>query len=206
MAELGLEACQPRTSRRQTTKASREAVTIPDLVGRDFTATVPGAKMVGDITYVRTDEGWLYLALVIDCFSRAIIGWAMADHYRTELITDAIQMAARNVKLPAGAVFHSDRGSNYTSDEYGRVLGELGITRSVGRTGICYDNALAESTNGAIKVELVNREKWPTRKSASAAIAAYIEIYYNHQRIHSGLGYQTPREMLDGYQNHRPAA
>lgn len=102
MAELGLEACQPRASRRQTTKASREQVTIPDLVGRDFTATAPGATMVGDITYVRTGQGWLYLALVIDCYSRAIIGWAMADHYRTELISDAIRMAARHIKLPHG--------------------------------------------------------------------------------------------------------
>lgn len=206
MAELGLEACQPRASRRQTTKASREQVTIPDLVGRDFTATAPGATMVGDITYVRTGQGWLYLALVIDCYSRAIIGWAMADHYRTELISDAIRMAARHIKLPTEAIFHSDRGSNYTSDEYGRVLAELGIHRSVGRTGICFDNALAESTNGAIKVELVNREFYPTRATAYTAVARYIETYYNHQRLHSGLGYQTPREVLDGYQNYRPTA
>ena len=196
MDELGLVACQPRRSRRQTTQASRQQVTIPDLVGRDFTASVPGAKMVGDITYVRTGEGWVYLALVIDCCSRAIIGWAMSDNYQTPLISDAIRMAARHVRLPRAAVFHSDRGSNYTSDEYGRVLDELGIVRSVGRTGICYDNALAESTNGAVKVELVNRKSYATRAAAEADIASYIELYYNQQRLHSGLGYRTPREAL----------
>lgn len=206
MGDLGLVACQPRTSRRCTTRQGEQVGHIPDLVERDFTADAPGAKLVGDITYIPTAEGWLYLALVIDCYSRAIIGWATADHYRTPLITAAIQMAARNVHFPDGAVFHSDRGSNYTSEEYRLVLKELGLTRSVGRTGSCYDNALAESTNGAIKVELVNRTHYSTREEARQAIASYIEVFYNRRRLHSRLDYVTPWEVLHGYQEPSKAA
>src|SRR5207253_8575777 len=127
-------------------------------------ADAPGEKLVGDITYIPTWEGWVYLAVVIDCYTKAVIGWAMSDHYRTPLITAAIDMAARNHRLPAGAVFHSDRGSNYTSDEYARVLHRLDIRQSVGRTGICYDNAMAESFFGTLKNERVNRTVYPTRK------------------------------------------
>lgn len=199
MRELGLVPCQPRTSRKGTTKQAGKHAEIPDLLERDFTADTPGAKLVGDITYVRTWEGWLYVALVIDCASRAIIGWAMDDNYKTPLITDAIRMAARNLRLPDGAIFHSDRGSNYTSDDFAKALKDLNIRQSVGRTGICYDNALSESTNGALKVELVNREQFPTREIARRKIARYIELFYNRRRLHSGLGYNTPQEILDSY-------
>lgn len=199
MRRSGLVACQPRRSRKGTTVQAGRWAPIPDLVGRDFTATIPGAKLVGDITYVATWQGWLYVALVIDCYSRKIVGWAMGDNYKTPLITAAVRMAARNMTLPDGAIFHSDRGSNYTSEEYGGVLTGLGLRQSVGRTGICYDNALAESTNGALKVELVNRHQFPTREIAIAAIASYIELFYNHRRLHSRLGYQTPQEVLDAY-------
>jgi putative transposase len=143
MRELGLVACQPAPWRPQTTRQGA-AGPIPDLVNRDFSAAVPGEKMVGDITYIDTWEGWLYLATVIDCATRKVAGWAMDDNYRTPLITAAIEMAARNVALPADAVFHSDRGSNYTSAEFAGVLEGLGIRQSVGRTGICFDNALAQ--------------------------------------------------------------
>jgi len=206
MRELGLVACQPRRSRRGTTKQADKKADIPDLVNRDFDADAPGAKMVGDITYIHTWEGWMYLAMVIDCYSRKIIGWAMDDNYKTPLIQAAIRMAARNVPLPPGAVFHSDRGSNYTSDEFAKTLGELGIKQSVGRTGICYDNALAESTNGAVKVELVNREEYPTRAYAEKEVARYIELYYNSRRFHSRLGYRTPQEVLDEYYKSPTAA
>ena len=199
MRELDLVPCQPRRSRKGTTRQAARSAPIPDLVGRDFSAQVPGAKLIGDITYVRTWQGWLYLATVIDCFSKKIVGWAMADNYRTGLIQDAIGMAARNLNLPEGAIFHSDRGSNYTSDEFARTLKALGISQSVGRTGICYDNAMAESVNGAIKVELVNRTQYPTHTAAYRAIARYIELFYNTRRLHSGLGYRTPQEVLDEY-------
>ena len=205
MRELGLVACQPRPWRPSTT-AQGAAGPIPDLVNRDFSAEKPGQKMVGDITYIATWEGWEYLATVIDCATRKVIGWAMADNYKTPLITAAIEMAARNVDLPAGAVFHSDRGSNYTSAEFAGVLEGLGIRQSVGRTGICYDNALAESFNAAVKVERVHRTVYPTRKKAREDIARYIEIRYNRKRLHSALGYRTPQEVHDEYLNRQLAA
>jgi transposase InsO family protein len=206
MRELGLVACQPRRSRRGTTRQAAKRAALPDLVNRDFTATAPGAKMVGDITYISTWQGWLYLALVIDCYSRKIVGWAMAEDYKTPLIQGAIRMAARNLVLPPDAVFHSDRGSNYTSDDFGQTLADLGIRQSVGRTGICYDNSLSESTNGAIKVELVNREEYPTRAYATKRVAQYIELFYNSRRLHSTLGYRTPQEVLDEYYRNQNAA
>jgi transposase InsO family protein len=205
MRELGLVACQPRPWRPVTTQAGA-AGPIPDLVARDFTAAAPGEKMVGDITYIPTWQGWLYLATVIDCATRKIIGWAMDDNYKTPLISSAIEMAARNLGLPAGAVFHSDRGSNYTSAEFAAVLDRLSIRQSVGRTGTCFDNALAESVNAAVKVELVNRTVYPTRKKAKEDIARYIELRYNRTRLHSGLGYRTPQEVLDEYLNQQAAA
>jgi putative transposase len=205
MRELGLVACQPRPWRPSTTQQGHTGP-IPDLVNRDFTAEAPGRKMVGDITYIPTWEGWVYLATVIDCATRKVAGWAMGDNYRTPLITSAIEMAARNLDLPADAVFHSDRGSNYTSAEFAASLERLGIRQSVGRTGICYDNALAESFNAALKVERVHRTAYPTRKKAKEDIARYIELRYNRTRLHSGLGYRTPQEALDEYLNRQLAA
>jgi transposase InsO family protein len=205
MRELGLVPCQPRPWRPATTRQGA-AGPIPDLVARDFSADIPGAKMVGDITYIPTWEGWLYLATVIDCATRKVVGWAMDDNYRVPLITSAIKMAARNLSLPDGAIFHSDRGSNYTSAEFAAVLEQLGIRQSVGRTGICFDNALAESFNAAVKVERVNRTAYPTRKKARNDVARYIEVHYNRQRLHSGLSYRTPEEVLSEHQNSQAAA
>jgi transposase InsO family protein len=205
MRELDLVACQPRPWRPATTQQGHTGP-IPDLVNRDFTADAPGRKMVGDITYIPTWEGWVYLATVIDCATRKVAGWAMDDNYRTPLITSAIEMAARNLDLPADAVFHSDRGSNYTSAEFAASLERLGIRQSVGRTGICYDNALAESFNAALKVERVHRTVYPTRKKAKEDIARYIELRYNRTRLHSGLGYRTPQEALNEYLNQQLAA
>jgi transposase InsO family protein len=205
MRELGLVACQPRPWRPCTTRQG-QAGPIPDLVHRDFSASAPGEKMVGDITYIPTWQGWLYLATVIDCATRKVIGWAMDDNYRTPLITRAIQMAARNLSLPDGAIFHSDRGSNYTSGEFAGVLEGLGIRQSVGRTGICFDNALAESFNASLKVERVHRTAYPTRKKAMQDIARYIELRYNRIRLHSALGYRTPQEVHNEYLNRQLAA
>jgi transposase InsO family protein len=205
MRELGLVPCQPRP-RRSLTAQDAAAGPIPDLVNRDFTADQPGGKMVGDITYIETWEGWLYLATVIDCATRKLVGWAMDDNYKTPLISDAIKMAARNLDLPEGALFHSDRGSNYTSAEFARVLEELGIRQSVGRTEICFDNALAESFNGALKVELVHRTVYPTREKAHNDIARWIELHYNRTRPHSVLGYRTPQEVMDEYMGMQAAA
>ena len=206
MRELGLVPCQPKPWRHSLTEQDGQADPIPDLVNRDFTADKPGAKMVGDITYIDTWEGWVYLATVIDCATRKIVGWAMDDNYKTPLISRAIEMAARNLDLPEGAVFHSDRGSNYTSEKFAQVLGELGIRQSVGRTGICYDNALSESVNGTLKNELVYRTAYMTRKAAMNDIARWIELRYNRTRLHSTLGYRTPQEVLDEYLNGQEAA
>lgn len=206
MGELGLVACQPRPWRHSLTAADPAAGPIPDLVARDFTATAPGAKMVGDITYIPTREGWVFLATVIDCHTKAVIGWAMDVNYKTPLIEQAICMAARNYCLPQGAIFHSDRGSNYTSTRFGLRLGSLGIRHSVGRTGICYDNSMAESFFGTLKNELVHRTVYPTRRHAMTDIARYIELRYNTQRLHSGLGYKTPHEAYTEYLNQQLAA
>lgn len=206
MRELGLVPCQPRPWRHSLTHADAGAGPIPDLVNRDFTADAPGAKMVGDITYIPTWEGWLFLATVIDCHTKAVIGWAMDDNYKTPLIAAAVEMAARNYDLPVDAIFHSDRGSNYTSAEFAKTLKALEIRQSVGRTGICYDNAMAESFNAALKVERVHRTAYPTRKKARTDIASYIEFRYNTKRLHSGLGYRTPREAHDDYTNRQSAA
>jgi putative transposase len=203
--ELGLVACQPRPYRTTTVRGADPATT-EDLVGRDFTAEAPGTKLVGDITYIRTWEGWLYLATVIDCFNKEVIGYAMADHMRTELVTDALDMAARNHNLAANCIMHSDHGTQYTSAEYAAKLAELGLRQSLGRTGVCWDNALAESFFAALKNERVYRAVYPTRKKAKADIAHYIEIFYNRRRIHSGLGYRTPHEVRTEYLNQQLAA
>jgi transposase InsO family protein len=204
MRELDLQPCQPRPRRPTTTVAGGQPA--PDLVGRDFTAEAPGVKLVGDITYIPTWQGWLYLATVIDCHTKACIGYAMADHLRTELVIDALQMAARNYSLADGAIFHSDRGTQYTSEAFAAVAAGLGIRRSVGRTGSCFDNALAESFNAAVKVERVNRTVYPTREHARADVTRYIEFRYNRRRLHSALGYRTPQEVHHEFLNGQLAA
>lgn len=199
MREEGLEPCQPRPFRPVTTIAGDPA-DLPDLLERDFTATEPGTKFVGDITYIPTWEGWLYLATVLDCFSKRVVGYAMAEHMRTELVTDALAMAARNGHIRKDVtIFHSDRGSQYTSQEFADYTNNLGIRRSVGRTGVCYDNAWAESFNGTLKNERVNRTVYPTRRHARIDIARYIELRYNQIRLHSALGYCTPNEVENAW-------
>lgn len=205
MRDLDLVACQPRPWRPATIVPGDHG-SIPDLVNRDFTATAPGQKMVGDITYIHTWQGWLYLATVIDCYAKACIGYAMADHLRTELVVDALTMAARNYPLAEGAIFHSDRGTQYTSGAFAAATDRLKIRRSVGATGVCFDNALAESFNAAVKVERVNRTVYPTREHARKDVARYVEFRYNSQRLHSALGYQTPQEVYNEYLNRQSAA
>lgn len=206
MREIGLQACQPRPFRPVTTIAG-DAGTLPDRVNRDFTADAPGTKLVGDITYIRTWEGWLYLATVLDCFSKKVVGYAMADHMRTELVVDALRMAARNCEfLTEVTVFHSDRGSQYLSTEFAAVAKELHILRSVGRTGICYDNAWAESFNATLKNERVHRTQYPTRAHAAKDITRYIELRYNQIRLHSAIGYCTPNEVESDWFEQRKVA
>jgi putative transposase len=199
MRDLGLEPCQPKPWRFSLTEGDGQEHDIPDHVNRDFTADAPGTKMVGDITYISTWEGWVYLATVIDCHTKAVIGWAVDDHYKTPLIEQAIEMAARNYRLASKAIFHSDRGSNYTSQQFAKTLKRFNLRHSVGRTGICYDNAMAESFNAALKNELVYRTQYPTREHARTDVVRYIEFWYNSKRRHSGLQYRTPRQVYDEY-------
>lgn len=206
MRELGLVACQPRPWRVSLTESDGCDHHIPDLVGQDFTADAPGRKLVTDITYIPTWEGWLYLATVIDCYTKMIIGYTMDDNYKTPLIQAALRDAADRNQLEPGAIFHSDRGSNYTSYEFARTVTELGLRHSVGRTGICYDNAMAESFFAALKNERVNRTVYPTREHARRDVVRYIEFWYNENRLHSSLDYRTPREVLDEWNNTQEAA
>jgi transposase InsO family protein len=205
MRELGLVPCQPRPWRPVTTIAG-DAGAIPDLLHRDFSAAAPGTKLVTDITYIRTWEGWLYLAAVIDCHTKACIGYAMADHMRTELVTAALDMAAANYTLAEDAIIHSDRGTQYTSQTFAEHAAKLRLRRSVGRTGVCYDNAQAETFNAAVKVERVNRTVYPTREHARKDVTRYIEFRYNTKRLHSALGYRTPHEAYTDYINTNNAA
>ena len=158
------------------------------------------------MTYIPTWEGWLYLATVIDCHTKAVVGWAMDDNYKTPLISAAIDMAARNNTIAPRAIFHSDRGSNYTSAEFAATLVRHDIRQSVGRTGICYDNAMAESFFAALKNERVHRTQYPTRQHARKDLSRYIEFRYNTRRLHSGLGYRTPQEVHNEYLNNNTAA
>jgi putative transposase len=206
MRHQGLVPCQPRPWRASLTENDGSGGSIPDLVNRDFTADAPGEKMVGDITYIPTWEGWLYLATVIDCHTKKVVGYAMDDNYKTPLIIEAVHMAARKVTFAHGAIFHSDRGSNYTSSSFAAALAEHGVRQSVGRTGICYDNSMAESFFATLKNERVHRTVYPTRRHARADIAQYIELRYNTRRIHSGLGYRTPQEVHDAWLDSREAA
>jgi putative transposase len=205
MREQDLVACQPRPYR-VTTVPDPTAPATPDLVGRDFTADAPGVKLVGDITYIPTWQGFVYLATVIDCHTRMVIGYALADHMRASLVCDAITMAAQRITLADQAIFHSDRGCQYTSTEFRTTLHQLNLRPSVGRTGVCWDNALAESFNAALKNERVHRTAYPTRRHAVNDVTRYIEFRYNDRRIHSGLGYRTPQEVHNEHLQRQQAA
>lgn len=192
MRAQGLVACQPKPYKVTTVAGDGDGPA--DLCQRDFTATAPGVKLVGDITYIRTWQGWVYLATVIDCYSRMVIGWAMADHMRTSLVTDALDAARQNYTLTEDCIFHSDRGSQYTSTDLADYLKLHHMRGSMGRTGVCWDNAMAESFFGSLKNEYVYRTVFPTRTKAIESIASWIEIRYNRKRLHSGIGYRTPWE------------
>ena len=202
MRELGLAAVQPRAYKR-TTVPGKEPVSAPDLLDRDFTADAPGLRLVGDITYLRTAEGWLYLAIVIDLATRMVVGWQTAAHMRTTLVTDALQMAIDGGHVDTDAIFHSDRGTQYTSAQFDAFTAKNGIRRSLGRTGVCWDNAAAESFFATLKNEMYYRQSFATRARARFAVAEYIEVFYNRRRLHSTLGYRTPFEALT---DHRAAA
>ena len=165
-----------------------------DLVERRFRPMAPNVLWLADITYLRSWEGWLYLAAVQDAYSRAIVGWSMAEHMRSELVTDALQMAVHRRRPDPGLVHHSDQGSQYVSLGFGQAARDAGIAISMGSRGDAYDNAVAESFFATLKKELIHRRSWPTRRELGSAVFEYIEAFYNRDRRHSTLGMHSPSE------------
>jgi putative transposase len=194
MRVAGLRGCM-RGKKRGTTRRDPRAAAAPDLLGRDFVATQPNRIWLADITYVPTQEGFLYLAFILDAHSRRIVGWSMDSHMKTELVVDALQMAVWRRKPSAGLVHHSDRGAQYTAISFGKSLEEVGIVPSMGRTGTALDNAMAESFVATLKTELLmHRRRFPDREVAKSAIFEYLEGFYNRRRLHSALSYQSPAD------------
>ena len=190
-----------KTSRKfvpRTTDSRHEQPVAANVLGRQFDATLPDQKWAADITYVPTDEGWLYLAGVIDLCSRTVVGWSMADHLRADLVADALRMALARRSPGAGLLHHSDRGVQYASDDYQHLLAANGITCSMSGRGDCWDNAAMESFWGTLKTELVNHERYATREEARASIFEYVEVFYNRTRLHSSLGYVSPEQFEAG--------
>lgn len=181
-------------------KKGRTTIRVPgvrvadDLVERQFQPAAPNVLWVADITYLRTWEGWLYLAAVQDAFSRMIVGWAMAEHMRSELVVDALKMGLHRRRPEEGLIHHSDAGSQYVSLAFGQQARDAGIAVSMGSKGDAFDNAVAESFFATIKKELVHRQSWPTRRDLGSAVFEYVEAFYNRQRRHSTLGYLSPEE------------
>jgi putative transposase len=202
MQDRSIQGKCPRKRVPRTTDSAHGKPVADNVIERDFTATAANQKWVADITYIDTDEGWLYLATVMDCFSRRIVGWCAADHLRAELVEQALTMAIkfRGIDRDQGLVHHSDRGVQYASGMFQALLGEHGIVCSMSRKGNCYDNAVMESFFGTLKTEL--DEPLPTRAAARLALFEYIEVFYNRQRLHSTLGYVSPA----AYEDQHPAA
>ena len=184
-----------RPRRVRTTDSHHDFPIAPNLLNRNFTATAPNRIWLADITYIETDQGWLYLAAVMDLYSRRIVGWAMADNLRTELPSAALQMAISAKRPGAGLIHHSDRGVQYASEDYRKVIQSAGFQASMRRRADCYDNAPMESFFHTLKTELVHHRHYATRAEATRDIFAYIEGFYNRTRRHSAIGYISSIEM-----------
>jgi putative transposase len=201
MREMGLAARRGRRRAPRTTNSRHDLPVAPNLLDRNFTAERPDAVWLADISYLPTDEGWLYLAAIKDLATRQIVGWSMADHLRAGLCTNALVMALQRCRPPRGLIHHSDRGVQYGSEPYRQALERHGIRQSMSRKGNCLDNAPMESFFASLKKEQVLHARFRTREEAKAAVFDYIEIFYNRQRLHSAIGYRTPVEaradMLD---------
>jgi putative transposase len=205
MRSAGLVGCHRRRGR-GLTRRDPQAAPAPDLVNRQFMADAPDRVWTADITYIPTWSGWLYLAVVLDVFSRRVVGWAMADHLRTELVIDALDMAVWNRRPAAGLVHHSDQGCQYTSLAFGRQLREAGLVASMGSVGDCYDNAVTESFFATLECELLDRHRFRTHTQARMAVFDYLEGFYNPRRRHSALGYLSPADYERSHQARYVAA
>jgi putative transposase len=191
MREAGLVGASHRRGGPITTRRDKDARPAPDLVDRNFSATTPNQLWVADITYVPTAAGFLYLAVVLDAWSRKIVGWSMANHLRTKLVLDAMAMAVGQ-RRPKDVIHHSDQGSQYTSVASGKRCGEAGVRPSMGSVGDAYDNAMAESFFATLEAELLSSRRFASQAEARMACFTYIEGWYNPARLHSGLGYRSP--------------
>ncbi len=205
MRGMGLSARRKRRFRRTTDSAHAFPV-APNLLGRDFTASAPGRVWLADLTYIRTAEGWLYLAVVLDLFSRRVVGWAMAAHLGHELALAALDMAIARERPAPGLLHHSDRGVQFAAHGYRRRLRLHGMLCSMSRKGDCWDNAPMESFFATLKGELVEGRDYLTRDEARADVFQYVEGFYNRRRLHSGLGYLTPEQKLAAFQAAASAA
>lgn len=199
MALAGLAARQPRKWVPRTTEIDPASKPAGNILNRDFAPGRPDAVWATDITYLPTGEGWLYLAAIVDCYSRMVVGWATAAHMRDELCLAALDGAIARRNPPPGLLHHSDRGSQYTGHDYQKRLRDNHMICSMSRKGNCWDNAVAESLWATIKRELVDGEKWATRSELNAALFEYIEVFYNRERLHSFLGNMTPQEYDEQY-------
>jgi putative transposase len=197
MRQAGLSGLVARRRGRTTIRVPGVRV-CEDLVDRAFLASAPDRLWVADITYLRTWQGWLYLVAVQDVFSRRIVGWAMADHMRTELVLDALQMALARRRPAPGLIWHSDQGSQFVSLAFGQQARAAGIAQSMGSRGDCFDNAVAESFFATLKKELIHRHTWPTKADLRTEVFDYIEVFYNRRRRHRSLGMRCPVEFEEG--------
>jgi putative transposase len=195
MRRHGIRALMARPRRVRTTNSRHDFPIAPNLIERNFSAAAPNRIWLADITYVETDQGWLYLATVMDIYSRKIVGWAMADHLRAELPLAALTMAIVIQRPGAGLILHSDRGVQYASAKYRKMMQSAGFQASMSRRADCYDNAPMESFFHTLKTELVHHQHYATREQAKRDIFAYIEGFYNRTRRHSAIGYLSPIEM-----------
>ena len=192
MKEVGVVVKMKRKFKVRTTDSNHNYNISPNRLQRDFRTNVPDKVYVGDITYIRTQQGWLYLAVVIDLFSRKVVGWSMDANMETPLVNNALQMALHTRKPSSQLIWHTDRGSQYASDFHRELLAEHNILQSMSRKGDCWDNAVSESFFHSLKTELVHHERFKTRAEANQAIFEYIEVFYNRQRLHSTNGYMSP--------------
>jgi len=187
--------CKTKRRFKATTDSRHTLPIAPNQLDREIKVDTPDRVYAGDITYIPTAEGWLYLAVVIDLYSRHVVGWSMADNMRTPPVNDALIMAIWKRKPKKGLLWHTDRGSQYASDSHRKLLKQFGIQQSISRKGNCWDNAVSESFFHTLKTECVNHERYPTREEAKKSIFDYIEVFYNRQRLHSSNGYLSPVEF-----------
>lgn len=191
MREAGL-TCKTKRKFKATTNSRHDQPIAPNHLDRQFAVDQPDQVYAGDITYIPTQEGWLYLAVVIDLYSRQVVGWSMAKHMRTQLVNDALSMAIWKRKPPKGLLWHTDRGSQYASESHRALLAQHGIRQSMSRKGNCWDNAVSESFFHTLKTELIHQQTYQTRDQARQAVFEYIEVFYNRDRLHSANGYMSP--------------